>query len=343
MVSIALQVCLGLIAVVLLAATLLPLLETDRWWVRMLDFPRLQFLVAIVAVMVLLPLAARAPWVAATMAALGVAAVYHAVVLWPVTVRPALPREAASCNSETFSVLVANVRMGNRDADRLIEAVRRVQPDIFVAQETDEWWDERLSVLSDLLPHTEAAITGSYYGMHLFARHPLRDARVLYPTRPETPVIVADVALPTGPVHLVAIHPRPPHPWQSSVPRDAELLWAALQIDRDADVVVAGDLNAVPWEDTVERMRRLGGLLDPRQRMGFQPSYDAQSLWMKWPLDQILNTAGLRAMGAALLPDFGSDHYPYVVRFCPEPALADAPVPREGDRAAAEAAIEATR
>jgi endonuclease/exonuclease/phosphatase (EEP) superfamily protein YafD len=226
--------------------------------------------------------------------------------------------------------MVANVQRGNRHADKLIEILRNVQPDILVAQETDEWWDRQLSALSDLYPHTEAVITGSYYGMHLFSRSPIVEAEVVYPADPETPAIVARVALPGGAINLIGLHPRPPHPQQSTAPRDAELLWAALHVQRGAPTILAGDLNAVPWESTVARMRRIA-------------AFDAKSLWMKWPLDQVLHTAELSALEAEVHVPFGSDHHPYSVVFCQQPSDRVAPKPTARDLTQARATLTAAK
>ena len=348
----ALRGILCVVALALAAVTFLPLVETDRWWVRVLDFPRLQVTIAIAATFVaLLALARfRTPFTLLALLALVAAGTWNAVQLAPVTLRPALgptrgpafAATSADCPAATFTVMVVNVQRGNRRADALVEIVRRVRPDILVAQETDGWWNERLAVLSDLLPHAAQALPGgdSYYGMHLFSRAPLVQPRILYPTRPETPAIAADVALPSGPLRVLAVHPRPPLLDQSSTPRDAELLWAALAVERERPTLVAGDLNAVPWETTVSRMRRLGGLLDPRREAGFLATFKADSWIMRWPLDQILHTADLRAVDAQVLAPFGSDHQPYIVTICPAPSDRPAPQPRPGDREEARATIE---
>lgn len=334
------RVALVLLALSVIVGSFLPVVDTDAWWVRMMDFPRLQLMLAAIALLFLV-LWSAGRTLAGMGAALGLAgaAIYHAAKLSPVLIRPALADASEACPAEPFAVMVANVQRGNRRADELIATVRRERPTLFVAQETDEWWDAQLAALSDLYPHTEAAITGSYYGMHVFSAVPI-DMSVSYPTNPDTPVIAGIVALPGGAVSVVAIHPRPPHPSQSALPRDAELYRAALAVDRNQPTIVIGDLNAVPWETTVERMRRLGGLLDPRREAGFLASFDAQSAWMKWPLDQVLHTAPLRALNAELHSPFGSDHLPYSVTLCSVPADTLPPAPNAGDRERALDAIE---
>lgn len=81
--SIAGWITLALLAL-LITASLLPLVETDLWWIRFLDFPRLQFAAAIVILLGLFLLLSRS--LPASMLA-GVAALlalgYHAWKLHP--------------------------------------------------------------------------------------------------------------------------------------------------------------------------------------------------------------------------------------------------------------------
>lgn len=341
-----LRILLALIALALVIASFLPVVETNAWWVRMMDFPRLQLLIALVVTGTLLLLLARGAWGATVLLLSGIvgAIAYHGVKLWPY-----LPGEAevAACPAERrFSVMVANVKLGNRKAEPLLDIVRERQPDLFLAMETDEWWDRALSTLDGEMPYKVQRITGSYFGIHLFSRLPLSEKEVRSPVEQDAPAVVADVALPGGETaRFIGVHPRPPHPSQSSAGRDAQLMWAALTAregrGNGLPTIVAGDLNAVPWESTLERMQRVGGLVDPRQRFGFIPTYDAGSWWMAWPLDQVLHDDAISVIDVERLADFGSDHYPYAATLCLASSSDEAPELEEGDLEEAKATIEA--
>ena len=54
-------------------------------------------------------------------------------------------------------LMASNVLTTNRNADPLIAVVRAQTPDVLIAVETDAWWEERLDVLTDALPHVLAA------------------------------------------------------------------------------------------------------------------------------------------------------------------------------------------
>ncbi len=342
----AIHIVVAILAVLLIAVSFIPLVETYWWIVRLADFPRLQFLVALLVIgAALLFFVKRAPLATGALFIGVLAAILaNATTLWPF--RPSGADFVSQCAEDRqLSVMVANVLLGNRNTAPLLEMVLREEPDLFLAMETDEWWDRALSPLAQTMPHRLQKITGSYYGIHLFSRRPLVAPEILNLASPETPAIYAGVTLKSGEtIDFVGLHPRPPLPFQSTLGRDAQLYAAALIIrDGEKPAVVAGDLNATPWETAVERMQRIGSLNDPRRGYGYVPTYSATSWWQSWPLDHVLHEAGFATMSLRRLGYFGSDHYPYIVRLCRVAEAQDdtPPALHEGDLRQAEAAIEA--
>ena len=197
------------------------------------------------------------------------------------------------------------------------------------------------------MPYRLQRITGSFYGIHLFSRLPLVEPVILTLAGSENPAVSAGVTLRSGEtIDFVGLHPRPPQPFQSTLARDAQLYAAAILIrDGERAAVVAGDLNATPWETAIERMRRIGALIDPRRGYGYAPTFNANSWWQSWPLDHVFHEAGFAEISLASLESFGSDHYPYLARLCrtAEQAGTTPPELHEGDLDEAEAAIQAAR
>lgn len=325
-----------IVAVALWLGSLLPVIPTDLWWIRIADFPRLQTSIGLVLVLIgFLGFTGRyrQPAVTAALITVGVL-VFQATILIPY-LPTGTDLARGSCPADhRFKVMVANVRLSNDPDHRLIDQVRAAKPDVFLALEIDKRWTEALAPLKASMPHTVIHPTGSYFGTALYSRLPLHDAHIEHLARQDTPQIVAGVELPTGEVFdFLGIHPRPPHPSQSALGRDAVLMKAALLLrDHDRPGVVAGDFNAVPWEDAVSRMRNVAQLIDPRHGYGYLPTYDAQSWWMSWPLDHVFYEAGFAALKLERGQAFGSDHYPFIATLCrvsrsrserPEPADAD--------------------
>ena len=311
---------IGVAGLSLVIANLLSLIPSDIWWIRITDFPRLQS----AAALALLALAAacflgRYRYASMALIALMLATlIYHAAVLLPYTPLQGALADSACPSDKRLAVMVANVRLSNDPDGRLIEQVRRYQPDVFVVLEVNDQWLDALAPLEQSMPHTVHRTTGSYFGIALYSRLPLHSTEIRYLAGQDTPQIVTEVELRTGErVDFLGIHPRPPHPSQSALGRDAILLKAGLLLhDSDRPGVVAGDLNATPWERAVTHMREIGRLVDPRAGYGFLPTYDAQSWWMRWPLDHVFYEAGFDALELIRGEAFGSDHFPYVARLC---------------------------
>lgn len=336
----------SLLIAILVAVSALPLLDSDVWFVRMADFPRLQIMTALVVLVFasVFLLRRRAVFLAALLLPALAATGWHAATLWPY--RSFAPPPAASCDpSRTVKVMVANVQLGNRTAAPLVAMVKHEKPDIFLAMETDEWWDGQLAELDETMPHTVSRITGGYYGMHLFSRLPLTGSKVRHLANQDTPAIDATVRLRDGTeVRFFGVHPRPPQPFHPSTGRDAQLYAAGLALrGEERPFLLGGDLNATPWETTTQRMRRIAGLSDPRRGNGYFATYNATSSWRRWPLDQIFDSPDFSVVDIERLSTFGSDHFPYRVTLCHDGTRGAVPALRPGDLEQARSTLEKAR
>ncbi|KAF0674951.1 endonuclease/exonuclease/phosphatase family protein [Profundibacterium mesophilum] len=315
----------GAALALLVAGTFLPLLRSDAWWIRMLDFPRMQIAAGIVITWALMALAgglrgAAGRWLSVLAV---VALAVQGMRLWPYQplAAPMAPLAQTCAEPDRLRVLVANVRRDNRHAPEVLAMVRRHAPDIFLALETNTWWNEALAPLEQDYPgHIfDMPQDATYYGMHLFSAYPLEDAEMRYPFGTDTPLLVSRIAHPSGTFRFFGVHPRPPQRGQSTTMRDAIILEAAIEAgEGDSPAIVAGDLNATSWERTARRALRLGQLADPRTGRGPMVSFDAKSAWMKWPLDQIYFQTGFALSAFEVLPVIGSDHYPVMADLCIE-------------------------
>lgn len=247
--------------------------------------------------------------------------------------------------------MVANVQERNEHAKEFLTLVSDVDPDVLLVLETDHWWNEHLSTLRGGFPHVVQFIPEDHgaFGMHLFSKLELGGTETVFLFGAFTSSIFAGVILPSGEqLHFLGLHPRPPQAWsQPTTMRDAHLLTAALEAKSSAaPTIVAGDFNAVPWEQVNRRAMRIGMLLDPRVGRGLYPTFSTESSIISWPLDQILFQDELVLLGFERLPSFGSDHHPVSAALChaPEASLVQsAPEANSGDLEEAEATIQAAR
>jgi len=85
---------------------------------------------------------------------------------------------------------------------------------------------------------------------------------------------------------------------------------------RQAAEIVAGDLNAVPWSPAVRRLAERAHLHDPRIGRGWLPTWRADGIILRWPLDQILFSPQFSLVRLQVLPPFGSDHQAVLATVC---------------------------
>ena len=309
-----------LVALILIA-TLLPLSHRTGWWIRDLDFPRLQIAMAGISVLaaqcVFLDLSEGRTQLLLVVTAACIA--YQAWWILPYTrmypneVKASIGGEGA----DRIRILTANVLTPNRNVDGLIGLIRDHRPDVFVTLETDAWWQERLDVLDVDYPFSMKCPLDNLYGMHVYSRLPLEDGKVQFLVEDDIPSMHAMVVLPSGlKVRMHFLHPAPPSPTEhdESTERDAELLVVAKSVvDLDTPVIVAGDLNDVAWSETTRLFRKISGLLDPRIGRGMFNSFHAGYWFMRWPLDHLFHSEHFTLSFIKRLPSFGSDHFAVLV------------------------------
>jgi endonuclease/exonuclease/phosphatase (EEP) superfamily protein YafD len=341
-----LLIVLGVIAVV---TTALPLIKSDRWWIRIWDFPRLQ-----ICVLLVISLGGLIAWSLAygwdlpesVLLSLGTASLaYQARMMFPYTPLAGVQveRSTSSATASNISLLFANVLMQNRNSAKLLEIIRRVDPDVILTVETDQWWRDQLAELEETHANTVLQSQENEYGMLLYSRLPLTNASVRFLIDEGVPSIHATARLRDGQtVELRCLHPRPPFPTEdeTATDRDAEVLLVGREIkDRvPGPAIVFGDLNDVAWSRTNYLFQNISGLLDPRVGRGFYNTFHASYPFIRFPLDHFFHSNHFRLVDFRRLPAFGSDHFPVFIKLSLEP---DAAVAQEELEASAEEVIEA--
>lgn len=309
-------------ASVLVLATLLPLSIARYWWIRALDFPRLQ--IAIIALIWLLLWLLWSQhdslWLGAC--ALGVTGVliYQCYWIFPNTElhRLEVERYEASYDGARpeIKLLNSNVLMSNRNSDALIALVHRHRPDILITLESDQWWQDRLDQLEGY-EYRIACPRDNMYGMHVYSRLPLLDPRIDFLVEDDKPSMSATVDLGEGVrVHLRVVHPAPPAPGENdeSTERDVELLLLARSLANCPErIIVAGDLNDVAWSATTRLFRQLSGLLDLRTGRGLYNTFNANHWYARWPLDHFFVSSHFKVIDIQRMPPVGSDHFPLLI------------------------------
>jgi endonuclease/exonuclease/phosphatase (EEP) superfamily protein YafD len=307
------------LTILLIVVTFLPLWWTDRWWVRLWDFPRLQVagLLLVVGIgLYFTPLGRwRWPLIGGVVLALAWQCT-HFVAYFPPY--PQQVASAANCPPERqLSLLNANVLMTNRDYGALLQLVEQRQPDVLLLLETSEDWARAVAPLEKRYPYRLSEPLPNTYGLILMSRLPM-EGRIRHRLQPGVPSADARVTLRDGSeILLHALHPEPPLPGNDSGERDAELVMVGRQVrDEGRAAVVIGDLNDVAWSRTSRLFRRVAGMGDPRVGRGLYPTFTAQYPLLRWPLDHLFVSPHFELMAIDVLPDIGSDHFPIFFRLC---------------------------
>lgn len=345
-----LTVIFGILGLLCVVATLLPLSRHEAWWIRVLDFPRMQIAVVSAAVLVALVLHDGSDRAALALAAALLACIaYQLSVILPYTPvwRAEIRASAAPPGEQSLSLLMVNVLMTNREVGRLIALVQEHRPDVVLAVETDDWWHGQLALLERDYGFKLAHPLDNTYGLLLYSKLELVEPEVRFLLKPGVPSVRTGLRLRSGVlVTLYGVHPEPPSPTEadSSAPRDAELVLVAREVAAsEGPALVAGDLNDVAWSHTSRLFGRISHLLDPRIGRGMFNSFHAGHRMLRWPLDHVFVSSDFLLRGIHRLPAFGSDHFPILIALDHAPqavAVHDEPEADGDDHAEADQKLE---
>jgi endonuclease/exonuclease/phosphatase (EEP) superfamily protein YafD len=316
------------LAVVLFIATFITTLNLQFWWVRMFDFPRIQIIIMLGAVLVgtFVIYDFVYWWHFLVVSGIVASIIYQITKIFPyTTLAKKEVLDAGKCDQQdVIAIMVSNVLQSNRNAKALVNLVNNRKPDILLTLETNKWWQEQLKEIEKDYPNNKKVPLENRYGMHLYSKLKLDDVRVDYLIQDDIPSIEANVTLRNDRrVKIHCVHPRPPSPTEadSSVPRDAELLLTGRRLKPyQESILVFGDLNDVAWSDTTRLFQKISGLGDPRKGRGFFNTFNAHHWYLRWPLDHLFHTTDFKVVSLERLPSIGSDHFPILIKLCFDPS-----------------------
>ena len=356
------RVTVGLLSLILVFGTAIPLLRSDEWWIRIFDFPRIQ-----VATLLMLALASYAvlrlfvrlrSWEYVLVSVAGLSLVWQLMYIAPYTMfyPKQMSDSHASDDSNRISLLIYNVLYDNEEVTSLRNLIRATDPDIILLSEPTQWWLGQLDGLEEDYPYTLFQPQENHYGKLLYSRLELENQEIRFLIDPEVPSIRVGVRLRSGAlVTLYGVHPRPPglrppndegeeSDREDSDMRDAELLLIAKEVSelQNTPVIIAGDFNDVAWSRSTHLFQRIGGMLDPRVGRGFFNTFDTRNIFLRYPLDHVFASRHFLLVELRRLPNIGSDHFPILVvlDYDPNSLVDEEPKPSTGDKEEADKAID---
>ena len=301
----------------------------DNWWVRVVEFPRIQIVVLGVvawAAMILFYSEWQiGQWLLFLALSLTLAYQLRMVLpytqLWKKEVQNAT--DDPKLAEHQIKIMVSNVLTPNEQKQDLVNLVNDKNPDILIALETDKKWERALEQIEPDYPYTVKVPLDNLYGMHLYSKLELIDPEIKYLIIDDIPSIHSQLRLQSGRViWLYCLHPMPPSPTEAdkSTTRDAELLMVGKHIkEHEQTAILAGDLNDVAWSKTTRRFQRISGLLDPRIGRHFINTFHVKYPFLRWALDHIFHSACFTLVDISRMPSIGSDHFPVMTTLQCEP------------------------
>jgi endonuclease/exonuclease/phosphatase (EEP) superfamily protein YafD len=288
-------------------------------WVRLVAFtPFATLLYAGSALLLVLAwLRGRGAWrvlarSGVVLALLGV--VVHAVWASGPYVGPS-PAVAAERSSSTLRVLTANLQLGEADTARVVELAVAQHVDVLALQEVTPAALARLRAagLTRAFPHVAGRAADGPAGTMVFATRRL-GAVERVPTGFGTWQVT--VRGRGGPVHVLAVHARPPIGDASDWRADQQAVRAAARA-LDGPTVLAGDFNATmdhaPMRELVGR-----GYADAatQARSQWQPTWPAAGEVSRFglgvpsllPIDHVLSRQRMVALSTRTFTVAGTDH-----------------------------------
>ncbi len=316
------------LALLTVFATIIPLSPKEYWWIRALDFPRMQIIAAGSISLIGFHYfnAGKGTLQLLLEFALSGSIAYQSWRIFPYTVfsrKLVLDTKLPETEQDRIRIVIANVLETNRNYKACLEMIRKADPDVILTVETDVLWKDNLAELEKDYPYTIFMPLANTYGMLLYSRLKLRNSEIRFLLEPDIPSVHTIIEMPSGaPVMFHGIHPRPPAPQEAktSVPRDAELIVIGFDIaGHPGATIVAGDLNDVGWSHTSKLFRKNSGLLDPRIGRGLFATFNAFHPLLRWPLDHVFHTRDFKVVSLKRLEKIGSDHFPICITLSYEP------------------------
>jgi endonuclease/exonuclease/phosphatase (EEP) superfamily protein YafD len=331
------KIALEVIGWLMLAFTLLPMIRTSFWFIRIMDFPRFQiaFISLVILIIYLTYFSVENVYQYIFLAGLALVLFIQGRYIYPFTFLAPKQAQRSKENDpdNTLCLMISNIRMENRKSKKYLQIVREKNPDIILINEPDHWWAEQLAELDKEYPYHVKKPIENTYGMIVYSKLEFVKANLQFLVQEDIPSIHAVIKLRSGEeIELCCVHPTPPTIGSNTEKREAELLIVGKNVKKSKRAsIVAGDLNDVGWSHTTKLFQRISGLIDPRVGRGFFNTYNVFVPFFRYPLDHVFYDPRFKLVHLERLPKFGSDHFPIMIKLLYKPEEKKDQHPKKAD------------
>lgn len=319
-----LVIALGTCVIILSLLSLMH--DLKFWYVKALDFPRLQYLI-LATISLIFFLVLNKKWkFPSIILVLGlvISVVIHGRLILPYYLGEKTVLDASDKQNEKFNtvgILIANVLINNKNSEGFLRIIQNSNPDLILALEVDQWWIDKLQMLKKDYPYFMELPLDNAYGMALYSKLPLKNKEKAFLNQKDVPSFHTEVLSSSGKSFLFhGVHPVPPFPSEKYPDNVGEKELALIKVGKivkkeELPSIVAGDFNDVSWSHTSRLFQNSGNLNNVRIGRGVYSTFNANSLIMRWPLDHFFVTKEFSVLKFKRLGKFGSDHFPIFAEF----------------------------
>lgn len=325
-------IVIGISFLLILASLLSLLYNIPKWYLKVLDFPRLQQFIASILMLILFIILNRKwklPSIALSIGLLAAIFIHFSFISDYMLGEKAVPSvEVSDVNPEKIvGILLGNVLISNTNFSEFLDVISDTNPDLVLAMEVNSRWVKELQDLKKEYPFSIEYPLDNAYGMALYSKFPLGETEIQFLNHSKVPSFNTVVTLPSGKsfkfygVHPVAPFPSDKYPENIGEKGNDEQKEVALEkvgrlvSKNKRPTIVAGDFNDVSWSNTSRLFGQNGNLKDVRIGRGLFNTFDTQSMIMRWPLDHFFVSEGISVIEFKRLGKYGSDHFPLFGKF----------------------------
>lgn len=302
---------------ILILCTFLPLVKHQYWIFRIASFARIQIAILLVPILGLGFYIHTTPWylVSCIQLLLGVSLLHQLIILAPY-INFSSPKKETQQNN-AISIISANVYQYNQNYDKLINLVRAQKPNILLTLESNQEWEDALTILDTDYPYQHKIALENTYGMHFYTDLEVEKIETHYFVADDIPSIEVHLKDKNGTLFVFyGVHPPPASPTEepNSKEKDGELAALAKRIKQETlPVLITGDFNSVAWSRITKIFTKVSGLKDARKGKGFIATFPVKYPLFRVPIDLLFHTAHFKTHTLTTLASIDSDHFPLYI------------------------------
>ncbi|MBC8769844.1 endonuclease/exonuclease/phosphatase family protein [Arenibacter sp. BSSL-BM3] len=311
-----------IISALVISASILPFITHQHWMFRVWEFGRIQVtiiqLVTLIIGILLIENKSVLFW--STMLLHAGLLINHLTILIPYSNLYSTKKlDHIPKHTQLISIVSVNVYQFNERYEELIKLVLDVKPDILLTMESNQAWEDAMSVIENEYTNFKKVALENTYGIHFYTTLTALSMKVNYFIADDLPSIEASLQTDEGiQFTFFGVHPPPPSPTEedNSRERDGELLSLARRVKETVGpVIVVGDFNNVAWAKSSILFRKTSELIDPRIGRGFVSTFHAKYRFLRFPIDLFFHSSEIFVEDFKTLRKIGSDHLPLFCEF----------------------------